>query len=416
MADRETGLVENDTRAMTPPRPIRVVGLVQAETVTGPMKPLLMFARNIQLPHRGRGRISYSVVTTVRASGNGPPLRNSFLQAAEAAGIAVDAVRERFVFDPTIVTNLARSLDASNPQIIESHDFKSHFLVWLLKKAGKIATSRWIAFHHGYTRMSNRVRIYQQLDRVSLHAADQVVTVCTPFLGQLIARGVQPNKITILANAIDNRNRVGLQEIFNLKRHMGLESADRVILSVGRLSAEKGHTTLIAAYRRLCKRLGSSNLRLVLVGDGGEAGNLRAASEDLGDRVLFTGHVADPWPYYCMADVFALPSYSEGSPLALFEAMSAGLPIVASSVGGIPETLSDATSALLVVPGVVEDLARALERILREADLAGLLGRGARAAAAQFSPEVYTERRLSIYESVMMSGDTKPTATSPLGS
>jgi L-malate glycosyltransferase len=405
MADRETGLMENDKRKKIPPQPIRVVGLVQAENVTGPMKPLLMFARNIQLPHYGRGRISYSVVTTIRASADGPPIRNSFLQAAEAAGIMVDAVRERFPFDPTIVPKLARSLEVTDPQIVESHDFKSHFLVWLLKKAGRVPASRWIAFHHGYTRMSNRVRMYQQLDRLSLRDADQVVTVCIPFLEQLRARGVQRSKITILANAIESRHRVAQQETLNLKHRLGLKSTDRVILSVGRLSEEKGHANLIDAYRLVRKRLGLSDLRLVLVGDGGEADKLRAVSEDLGDRVLFTGHVADPWPYYCMADVFALPSYSEGSPLALFEAMAAGLPIVASNVGGIPETLGDATAALLVTAGAVDDLACALERILRDADLANLLSRGARAAALKFSPEEYTETRLRIYESVLSLGE-----------
>lgn len=397
--------MESGEQKRVPPQPIRVVGLVQAETVTGPMKPLLMFARNIQLPRHGRGRISYSVVTTVRCGGRGPAPQHSFLQAAKAAGITVDAVRERFVFDPTIVPKLARSLEANNPQIVESHDFKSHFLIWLLKKCGRISGSRWVAFHHGYTRMSNRVRMYQQLDRLSLHQADQVVTVCTPFLEQLTARGVQRDKIAILANAIENRDRLGPQETLSLRRRLELKSTDRVILSVGRLSAEKGHATLIAAYRLLRRRLDSPDLRLVLVGDGGEADNLRAASEDLGDRVLFTGHVADPWPYYCTADVFALPSYSEGSPLALFEAMAAGLPIIASNVGGIPETLTDGTSALLVTAGAVDDLACALERILRDADLANLLAGGARAAALKFSPEEYTRRRLAIYESVMSRGE-----------
>lgn len=397
--------MDNGMPEAVPPQPIRVVGLVQAETVTGPMKPLLMFGRNIQLQCHGRGRISYSVVTTVRTDGNRPLPKTAFLQAAQAAGIKVEAVRERFVFDPTIIPKLAHSLEATDPQIVESHDFKSHFLVWLLKKAGRIPGSRWIAFHHGYTRMSHRVRIYQQLDRLSLQGADQIVTVCTPFLGQLMARGVQRSKIAILANAIEHRGRVEREETLHLKHRIGLKATDRVILCIGRLSAEKGHATLIAAFRRLRQKPSVPELRLVLVGDGGEARRLRALSADLGDRVVFTGHVADPWPYYCLADVFALPSYSEGSPLALFEAMSAGLPIVASNVGGIPETLSDAKSGLLVPAGAVDELSCALERVLRDPDLAARLARGALAAALRFSPEEYTRRRLSIYESVMTRGE-----------
>ncbi len=380
---------------------IRVVSLVQAETVTGPMKPLLMFSKNIQaLPARCTG-ILHSAVTTVRTRRSGIPIPNGFLQAAEAAGLPVDIIPERFPFDPTILPQLVRYLAGRAPHIIETHDFKSHLLIWLLKKTRAIRGAQWIAFHHGYTRMSPRVRMYQQLDRLSLRKADQVVTVCTPFVEQLLKRGVEPGRITILANAIENRARTSHFEMLALKQRLQLQSTDRIILSVGRLSVEKGHATLIAAYRLLNSKPAYRDLRLILVGDGGEMHTLRAAAADLSDRVLFTGHVEDPWPYYCMADVFTLPSYSEGSPLALFEAMSAALPIVASSVGGIPETLSDEASALLVRPGNTDELAAALERVLRDNTWAANLGRRARSVAEQFTPERYTQRRIAIYESLL---------------
>ena len=380
---------------------IRVVSLVQAETVTGPMKPLLMFTRNIQVPEIGRSGILQTAVTTVRAHGQGLPHPNGFLQAAKDAGLAVDVIPERFPFDPAILPKLARHLAGRAPHIVETHDFKSHFLVWLLKKTHGLPAGRWVAFHHGYTRMSPRVRVYQQLDRLSLREADQVITVCAPFVQQLAKRGVEPRRMRILANAIESRDRASASEILRLKEQMGLRPADRTIVSVGRLSVEKGHTTLISAFRQLQRDPGSQDLRLVLVGDGGEMDNLRTIATDLRDRVIFTGHVGDPWPYYCMADAFALPSYSEGSPLALFEAMSAALPIVASSVGGIPETLSDGASALLVRAGIANDLAFALDRVLRETSLADSLGRNAKAIAAQFTPELYTKRRISFYESLL---------------
>ena len=380
---------------------VKVVSLVQAETVTGPMKPLLMFSRNIQALNDRCSRISHSAVTTVRTRGNTPLRPNVFLDAAKAVGLSVDVIPERFPFDPTILPHLAHYLADRMPQIVETHDFKSHFLIWLLKATRALSGVRWIAFHHGYTRMSPRVRIYQQFDRLSLRRADQVVTVCTSFVEQLVTRGVEPGRIRILPNAIECRTPPPDSDILTLKQRLGIQAADRIIVSVGRLSVEKGHATLIAAYRLLQKKSAHRNLRLVLVGDGGEMSNLRASAADLRDRVVFTGHVEDPWPYYCMADAFALPSYSEGSPLALFEAMSAALPIVASSVGGIPETLSDGASALLVRAGIANDLAFALDRVLRETSLADSLGRNAKAIAAQFTPELYTKRRISFYESLL---------------
>jgi len=379
---------------------IRLVSLVEAETVTGPMKPLLMFARNIQIPREGCSGILHSAVTTIRAR-RGPLGTNNFLRAAGAAGLPVDLLRERFLFDWSVLPQLADCLAARKPQIVESHDFKSHLLIWMLKKTGRIPASSWVAFHHGYTRMSARVRVYQQLDRLSLRAADRVVTVCSPFVLQLMERGVDRNKIKILVNAIEQRAETPQTELIQLRHRLGLPPDARILTSVGRLSAEKGHATLIEAYRILRREPAFQNLRLVLVGDGGEASNLKAAARDLGDYVVFTGHVDDTWPYYCLSDIFVLPSYTEGSPLALFEAMSAGLPIIASAVGGIPETLSDATSALLVRAGEVSELVSALERVLRDPILAEQLGEGARTVAQQFTPERYIRDRIAIYESVL---------------
>lgn len=380
---------------------VRLVSLVEAETVTGPMKPLLMFTRNIQSPREDSIAISHSAVTTVRAPRQRPLSTNSFLRAAEDAGLQIELLRERFLFDWSILPQLADYLAARRPHIVETHDVKSHFIIWLLKSYNKSLDVRWVAFHHGYTRTSTRVLMYQQLDRLSLRAADRVVTVCNPFVRQLVQRGVDPGKITILANAIQERTRTPDFELLCLRRRLGLQPTDRIILSVGRLSPEKGHETLIAAYRQLKANGGVPGLRLVLVGDGGDAQRLKESAADLGSEVLFTGHVDDPWPYYCLADAFVLPSHSEGSPLALFEAMSAALPIVASAVGGVPETLRDGVSAVLVSAGSDCELASALEHVLGDVDFANKLGRGAHAAVEKFSPERYTRERLMIYEGLL---------------
>jgi glycosyltransferase involved in cell wall biosynthesis len=383
---------------------IRLYSVVEAETVTGPMKPLLMFARNIQLLREGRTEIVHSIATTIRVRDDSSLGANGFIDAAEGVGLSVDSIRERFLFDWSVLAQLAAYLAARKPHIIETHDFKSHFLVWLLKRFRRLPDARWIAFHHGYTRMSARVRVYQQLDRVSLRAADRVVTVCLPFARQLEQRGVKRDRIRILANAIESRARLSESELRLLKQRLGLRPTDRAVVSIGRLSVEKGHATLIAAYRALSK---TKDVRLILVGDGGERERLKTAADDLGERVVFTGHVNDPWPYHCLADVFVLPSYSEGSPLALLEAMSASAPIVASDVGGIPELLSNETSALLVPPGSVNDLARSVERILHDSDLAKRLGAGASKVAQQFTPDQYARDRILIYESVLAPRGTK---------
>src|SRR5580704_4645922 len=347
--------------APTPPtRRMGVLSIVQAETVTGPMKPLLMFNKCARRGAEGNAHVDQTLLTTVRGAQHQSGRPNLFLEAAAAAGIPVDIVIERFVFDYQVLPQIANYLAARAPQIIETHDFKSHFLLWSLKIRGQIGFARWIAFHHGYTKMSLKVMGYQQLDRLSLPAADRVITLCRPFVGQLISRGVSPEKIEVIANAVERRAKVSPEVVAKLRSSLGLQDGEQVILSVGRLSREKGHEVLISAFRQVCVDLNRDKFRLLIVGDGGEVEKLRRLAQDISDRVLFVGHAPDPWPFYHLGDVFVLPSISEGSPLVLFEAMSAGLPIVASAVGGIPEVVKDAESALLVRPGDVDQLATAL--------------------------------------------------------
>jgi glycosyltransferase involved in cell wall biosynthesis len=98
-----------------------------------------------------------------------------------------------------------------------------------------------------------------------------------------------------------------------------------------------------------------------------------------------------------MADMFVLPSHTEGSPLVLFEAMAARLPIVATAVGGVPEVVEDQRSALLVPAGQIVRLADSIARILDDRAEGDALGTAAQRALSAFSPEVYATRLLGIY-------------------
>jgi glycosyltransferase involved in cell wall biosynthesis len=152
------------------------------------------------------------------------------------------------------------------------------------------------------------------------------------------------------------------------------------VLSVGRLSKEKAHDQLLRAFARL-SRAGLATAALVIAGDGPERLTLKRLADRLGldGRVHFEGHQGNVWPYYHSADVIALPSDSEGSPIALLEAMAAAKPIVATSVGGIPEIIEDHRTGILVPPRDPGALADALAHVLRKPLLASNLGRQAQA-------------------------------------
>lgn len=380
---------------------MRLLSIVEASSLTGPLKPLLMFSGLARAGIAGEPPVIHTLLTTQRVRGHGAPSDNEMLRAARADQLQVDVVPERFLFDPAVLAHLARCIRARAPDIVETHDFKSHFLFWLLRRRGAVAGPRWVAYHHGYTRMSWRVRFYQQLDRLSLRHADRVVTLCRPFVTQLQARGVAAERTVVISNAVAPRPRPPAAQLAAVRAALGLDTHDLLITSVGRLSHEKGHADLVRAFRRLLERRPPNRCRLLLVGDGGERAALMSQASDLGDRVVFTGHVPDPWPYFCIANLFVLPSHTEGSPLVLFEAMAAALPIIATAVGGIPEVVADGRDALLVPPADVDCLARALSTLVDDAARAAALGQAAQDSLRRFSPQAYAERLFDIYRNVM---------------
>jgi GalNAc-alpha-(1->4)-GalNAc-alpha-(1->3)-diNAcBac-PP-undecaprenol alpha-1,4-N-acetyl-D-galactosaminyltransferase len=147
------------------------------------------------------------------------------------------------------------------------------------------------------------------------------------------------------------------------------------ILNVGRLTRQKGQDVLIKAFARIAHA--HAEWRLVIVGTGECETGLRdlATQHGIADRVTFAGQVDDPFPYYRAAQIFALPSRYEGTPNAMLEAMSAGLPCVVSNASSGPlDYVADNETGLVVAVDDVEQLAAALGRLIEGPDLRARLG------------------------------------------
>ena len=196
----------------------------------------------------------------------------------------------------------------------------------------------WIAWNHGYTSKDRIDRAYNQIDRWSLHGAYRLMTVCGPFADAMQDLGIPRERITVLHNFVDAYVRPSDDEVLRLRQEMGLGD-ELVIVTVGRMSVEKGHANLLSAIALLKDRPELPKHRFVLVGDGPEEENLRRQAAQLGieDRLVWAGFQKNVAPYYAMATIYALPSKSEGSPNVILEAMAAGLPIAATRAGGVPE-------------------------------------------------------------------------------
>ncbi|MBV9191448.1 MAG: glycosyltransferase family 4 protein [Betaproteobacteria bacterium] len=175
-----------------------------------------------------------------------------------------------------------------------------------------------------------------------------------------------------------------------------------LVLFLGHLEAQKGVYDLLEAVANV--RAAVPDLRLVCAGDGDRIGVAHyAARLGIADAVKFTGWVGPSGKRALLehAAVFALPAYDAALPVSLIEAMSAGVPVVASPVGGIAEVVADGASGFLVAPGDKGALERALRRLLIERALAKRMGAAARETArARYAPERALPVLENLYESL----------------
>lgn len=369
------------------PAPLRVLAFMEANRLTGPAKNLIELAQ----------RAAPGVIISIATFRRGPQLsRSPFMDACAEAGISVHTVAERRVWDPGVIPKmrqLARSLQAD---VVQTHSVKSHFLV---KLSGLHRHLRWIAFHHGYTNTNRKMELYNRLDRFSLPSAQRVVTVCGAFARQLERRGVPPEKLLVRHNSVRPFIPPDPAALaFTCASMPSLVREAPILLAVGRFSREKGHADLMRALA-LFGQQHRPLPQLVLVGEGPERERLEAMAREAGvsGQVVFAGHQEEVRPYYALATAVVIPSHSEGSPNVLLEAMAAGVPVIATAVGGIPEIVSDGREALLVPSHSPEALAAALGRLLGDEELRQGLATRARARAAAFSPEAHCRAILALY-------------------
>jgi glycosyltransferase involved in cell wall biosynthesis len=387
---------------------MRILSVVEATNINAVAKLVLDFhavAREMAASREDFPVIDGSIATFARVSGEQPP--NEFIKAVQHAAIDIDVISEQRRFDLRIISALKEIASRREPDIIVTNSVKSHFIMWRSQLWKKYP---WVAFHHGYTSTDRKMRLYNRFDRWSLPQADLVVTVCEAFARELaeVAR-VPPETIRVQHNSIRPAPPPALSDIDALRERLGLSRTQQVILCIGRLSKEKAHADLISAFKLLCQTYSDLDCRLLIVGDGPEHESLVAAAQasGLGDHIIFTGQVADVRPYYAIANLFALPSHSEGSPNVLLEAMAARVPVVATAVGGVPEVVADEKSALLVPAQQPAELAAAIARVLLDSDLAGRLTEAAAAMVVRnHAPEQYVESIVRIYEAAISSRGT----------
>lgn len=188
---------------------------------------------------------------------------------------------------------------------------------------------------------------------------------------------VDENKIVVIPTGIDSKyfdpEQPGVRRRAEILRDkLSIADDDVVIGYVGRLVPAKGLTYLFSAVKRLQKK--HPNILLLIVGDGAQRKDLEAIAKSSKIKVIFTGYQHDTVPYYLLMDIFVLPSLFEGLPNVVLEAMSMEKAIVATNVGGNRDALCDGKNGFLVRVRDVQQLALALENLIKNEDLRAQMG------------------------------------------
>ena len=329
-------------------------------------------------------------------------------------GVAVTIVDETRNNALRILVRLTRFLRANDFEVVHTHRYKDTVLGAIAAKlAGVPHVIRTV---HGLSepmRGWDRAKAwaYEALDRATLRCfADRIIAVSERMADTLKDAGYRPTAITHIHNGIDLRTVRATRTPEDVRRELGIDSRALLIGTAGRLSPVKGHAYLLRAVRHILEK--ESDARLLIVGSGPLQGELLALARDLrvDDACLFVGHRADVYDLIAAMDIFVLPSLDEGIPMALLEAMALGRPVVATSVGGIPEIVTHRTAGLLVESRDEQALAKACLELALDRDWAQTLGaRARRLVEREFSHTRSGQALVDVYRDVAVRREASST-------
>lgn len=247
------------------------------------------------------------------------------------------------------------------------------------------------------------------LDRLTAPLADRVICVSQAVAEYAVAAiGLPPDQLAVIPNGVPLEDFEPLPPREQARAALDLPAAGPLIGTASRAHPVKGLDVLLEAFSSLSQDFPAA--RLAIAGDGPQLPALERRAARLGceRRVTFLGRRQDVPLFLAALDAFALPSFHEGLPNAALEAMAAGLPVVASRVGGMPEAVEDGVTGFLVPPGDPRALAGALGRLLADPALARRLGEAARQRVARLYPLSRTVQETERLYEALLAGRSSP--------
>lgn len=270
--------------------------------------------------------------------------------------------------NPRAILKLRGILRQNKTDILHTHGFKADVLGYMATRGIPV---RLVSTIHGWSADESRlIRFYEATSRAFLKRFDCIYPLSPALLQTLQQRGFDPHRLRLVLNSVDLS---GLKFSINPRNPMDPFSA----LFVGRIFRPKGVFDLVEAFS-LAKLPDSSCLHIV--GDGEDTGELEAFIRELGitDKVTLAGASSSVPEYLADSHCLVLPSHAEGIPRVIMEAFAAGTPVVGTDIPGIRQLVEDGVTGLLAPVGDTGRLARVIERLCNNPELARLMAENAR--------------------------------------
>lgn len=339
-----------------------------------------------------------SIDVTLVCFMNGP-----FAEEAKDLGIPT-IVMEGSI--PSSLRRLRAMVREDGYDLIHCHGARGNLMGFLLKPWISIPTVSTVHSDYKLDYMGRRLAnlTYGKLNVLSLRRLDYRIGVSEFMKDQLISRGFAPNDIFVIYNGVDF-NRVAPEysrQRFYTRLGLDITEEQIVVGIAARLDPVKDVATLIRGFAKAWQQ--QPQLRLIVAGDGAERERLQELASELGieKQVFFIGWVSNMDEFYQAIDINTLTSISETFPYAITEGAFAGLPTVASRVGGIPALVKHMQTGLLFEAGDDESLGRHLALLGSDPDLRKKLGNALHEKAKnEFSAQATSEKQKEIYTEIL---------------
>jgi glycosyltransferase involved in cell wall biosynthesis len=325
----------------------------------------------------------------------GSGLMPEILSNRDVATYNLNQTRIKRLFGPLLSF---KALVGLNIDLLHVHHVPLWQNIW---KAAKLAKIPVILTEHAKYSISRSNRL-QEACRRAAEAVNCFTTVSKDLQDYFVKEiGIPEESITVIPNGVDTSRFVPGPRNGVLQDLLPDKFTGKVLISVGRLTEAKDQSTLLSAIEILRKQ--ARNIFLIVAGDGEMRTPLEKeiANKKLTDCVYLAGSRSDVYQLLPGANAFVLSSKREGFPMSILEAMAAGLPVIATRVGGIPEVIKDGQNGILVPPQDRNSLANAICRVLDDSEFATNLASRARTTVEEnYSIQAVTEAYTKIYLSI----------------